>query len=100
MALTVNTTATIQIAFTLSDDGVPVYSDAFYFPVGQVPSNAELRALAIDRYQAWRAIVTAPPRELTLAEKIERFRDRLRERLRLQAEIEAEDPAVVAAAQG
>lgn len=98
MALTVTTSATVRILFEVKDDGVTVYTDALYFPLGEVPPAPELRALAINRYQAWRAIVTAPPHVLTLAEKVERYLQRLRERQRLQSEIDGEDPAVVAAA--
>jgi len=100
VAVTVTTEATVRIAFTVLDDGEDRFQDALYFPIGQVPAPAVIRTMALERYQAWRAIVRPPPHIPTLAEKVALYRMRRDERLRLEAELANEDPTVVAAAEG
>lgn len=56
----------VQVTITVTDPDRPdrpPFTDALYFDQGQVPNNATIRQLAVDRYQAWRqAVDTRPPR--------------------------------------
>jgi hypothetical protein len=71
--LQVTSTTRVQITFTASDPDRPdglTYSDALYYPMGQVPANALVRAAAVARYQAWRAAQDLPRPRLPRAERL------------------------------
>lgn len=73
MAAQVSVTSQVQVVFTVTDpdrpDGVS-FTDALYYPVGQVPSNAAVRTAALARYQAWRATLDSHPPRPPRAERI------------------------------
>lgn len=73
MAAQVSVTSQVQVVFTVTDpdrpDGVS-FTDALYYPVGQVPSNAAVRTAALARYQAWRATLDSRPPRPPRAERI------------------------------
>ena len=99
MTISVTFDTSVRIVFTVTNDVTgDVFTDGFVFPAGQVPANPVLRTMAQARYQAWRAIVTAPPPVLTLADKIAIYQARRAERMLVQSQLDGEDPAVVAAA--
>ena len=99
MTIAVTFDSKVRIAFTVTNDARgDAFTDAMYFPAGQVPTNSVLRQMAQDRYLAWLAIATAPPHVPTLAEKVAAYLARKEQRQILQVQIDGEDPAVVAAA--
>lgn len=78
MAAQVTSQSRVQVMFTVTDperpDGLS-FTDALYYPVGGVPANAVVRAAAVDRYQAWRAVIDAPRPRLPRAERIRLARE-------------------------
>ncbi len=66
MVAQITTNTRVQVSFTVTDpernDGIS-FTDALYYPVGQVPAAAVVRADGLARYQAWRvALESRPPR--------------------------------------
>ncbi len=86
---------TRKVQVIVQDGG---FRDALYFPEGQVPDEKALAALAQARVDAWKARVTAPPRELTQGEKDAQLEFAVAEADRLTKEIAAAAPAKVTAA--
>ena len=74
----VTTTLTVQVSFTVTDpdraDGLS-FTDALYYPVGQVPAAAVIRTAAVARYVAWRAITDTRPPPLTRAQRLQAAQD-------------------------
>lgn len=60
----------VQIRFTVTD-GDHTYSDALYFTPAEYAAKTpeEIEAMKLERFERWKAVVTAPPRELTEEDK-------------------------------
>jgi hypothetical protein len=51
----------VQVRFTVHDDDLGDFADALYFPVDEWPvPDAQLEAAKWERFDAWKAAVTAP----------------------------------------
>jgi uncharacterized protein YaiL (DUF2058 family) len=83
----------VQVRFTVTD-GDHTYTDALYFTPEEYASKTpeEIEAMKVQRFENWKAVVTAPPREPADEEKAEQL-----EALKQQQELLAQQ---IAALQG
>lgn len=96
MAVTV--TEKVQILIEVDQRDGTVYRDAIYLTRDERAGMTlqELRDIGQARYVAWKAAVSAPPRELTREEKRAMLEAALHERARIKRELLAADPTDIA----
>lgn len=95
MAIQVTTNTRIQIMITVTDDDGILFTDALYYPLGQIPTNPILRTEAINRYRAWRTVRDIPRPSMTRGQRQVAIQERRESMAREATAIAAEEIAIL-----
>jgi hypothetical protein len=92
-------TERVQVVIEVTEPDGTVFRDALYMSAIERAALTEddIKARGQARHAAWKAATSAPPRQITRAEKRDMLEAAIREKARLAEEIAAADPADLAA---
>jgi hypothetical protein len=78
----------IQVRFTITEDG-KTYSDALYFTEAEhaAATTKQIEDAQVARFNQWKAVVTAPPKEPTDEEKQAEVDTLVEEKARIESRI-------------